>query len=597
MRLRDTIIWVVCIFLAAALLITAGMQLDYINSQRQKLKLITNQPLENAPPSLAFATVAMGAFRGLVVDILWMRADALKDQGQFFDARQLAEWITALQPRFAAVWDFHSWNMAYNISVAIPASQPDERWRWVKNGYELLRDKGIPLNPKSIVLYRQLAMTFQHKIGGVTDDAHKYYKLQLATAMEPLLSSADNQLSPSDNKYFEALAQASAHWRRIENDANIRPLIMALKSADKRFEDEKEFVGNYLSLRQNASRFKPAALDAIDNFRGTVGLRKFDLFAKAYQLRNIWKLDPVMMQRLNRLYGPVDWTDPNRALPLDWRHPDSHAIYWAVLGLQKAGREKFSIDEANTDRMVVHSLQNLLRYGKIYVYRPLKPTQQVPDSASQTPEKRMPEVFLRPDLRMFQPYNNAILKVIEKYEDPNDEEYTSHQIGHRNLLKNAVFDFYSAGHRGQAQKIYNQLRQLYPDDKFEVSLDVFVRSYLLDELKGLHIINARQIVHLLLQQSYLLYAIRDDAGAFGTENLAKEVYDYYQSPEDQYRWDLPEFRLLRYFAIVDFLADRQYSPELRDTLYNRIRIERPDLAKELREVRDEMLKDQEQPAQ
>jgi len=147
MRRRDSIILFACLLIAAGLLVGAGKQLDYVNAQREEMDLTINPVLENAPPSLAFATVAMGAFRGLVVDILWMRADKLKEEGQFFDARQLAEWITTLQPRFGAVWEFHAWNMAYNISVAIPASQPEERFRWVRNGYELLRDKGIPLNP------------------------------------------------------------------------------------------------------------------------------------------------------------------------------------------------------------------------------------------------------------------------------------------------------------------------------------------------------------------------------------------------------------------------------------------------------------------
>ncbi len=78
------------------------MRLDSISSARQEMGLVSNEPLENAPPSLAFATVAMGAFRGIVVDILWMRADKLKEKGQFFDAKQLAEWISILQPRFAA---------------------------------------------------------------------------------------------------------------------------------------------------------------------------------------------------------------------------------------------------------------------------------------------------------------------------------------------------------------------------------------------------------------------------------------------------------------------------------------------------------------
>ena len=281
MRLRDTIIWSVCIVLAASLLITAGMQLDFINSQRQQMKLIANEPLENAPPSLAFATVAMGAFRGLLVDILWLRAESLKDKGEFFDAKQIAEWITTLQPRFTSVWEFQAWNMAYNISVAIPATQPDERWRWVKNGYELLRDQGIPLNPKSILLYCELARIFQHKLGSVSDDAHKYYKLQLAMAMEPLLA-------PADNQYFKALTEAPTDWGQIIKDPDVASLITSLKSADKTFDNDNDFVSNYLSLRQNPARFNPDAFKVIDNFRGTEAIRKFDIFAKAYHLRNAW---------------------------------------------------------------------------------------------------------------------------------------------------------------------------------------------------------------------------------------------------------------------------------------------------------------------
>jgi hypothetical protein len=592
MRFRDVIIWLVCIFSAAALLITAGMQLDYINSQRQKLKLISNEPLENAPPSLAFATVAMGAFRGLVVDILWMRAESLKDEGQFFDARQLAEWITTLQPRFAAVWVFHGWNMAYNISVALPATQPEERWRWVRNGYELLRDKGIPLNPRKIDLYRELAFIFQHKIGGISDDAHSYYKLQLADAMEPLLSSADDGLDAEDGRYFAALADAPAEWRQIENDACVAPLIDALRAADKVFDNDRTFVSNYLSLRQNPSRFKPAAFKVIDWSRGTKGLKKLDIFAKAYQLRNVWKLDPVLMQDLNRLYGPIDWKNPQKHLPLDWRHPDSRAIYWAVKGLQEGGKEEISLEETNIDRIVVHSLQNLFRSGKIYIHRPLMPA-QTPLNSSEPVEKPMAEVFFRPDLRMFEPYNEAILKAVEKYEDPNDEEYTSHEIGHRNMLRDAVLAFYQSGHKPQAQKIYNRLRQLYPRDEFKDPLSVFTRNRFLDELKALHVINARAIVHMLLRQSYFLYAIRDDDGAFGTENLAKEVYDYYYSiTTAETRWDLPKFSLMRYFALIDFLQDEQYSADLRRTLFNRIEIERPDLARELKQEEEKILKEQ-----
>ncbi|GAG44672.1 unnamed protein product, partial [marine sediment metagenome] len=215
---------------------------------------------------------------------------------------------------------------------------------------------------KNITLYRELARIFQHKIGAVSDDAHKYYKLQLASAMEPLLGPADNQT-------FGALAQAPTDWEQIIKDANVAPLITALKSADGTFEDDDKFVSNYLSLRQNPGRFKSAAFNVIDDFRvrGPEALEKFDIFAKAYQLRRTWKLDPVLMHELNKVYGPIDWNDPNKHYPLDWRHPDSHAIYWAVKGLQVAAKEEsrqIGMAETNTDRIVAHSLQNLFRNGK-----------------------------------------------------------------------------------------------------------------------------------------------------------------------------------------------------------------------------------------
>ena len=596
MLFRDKVIWFVCIVLAVALFIAAGVQLDFINAERQDMGLILDKP-ENVPPSLAFATIATGAFRGLLVDVLWIRADNLKEEGQFFDAKQLAEWITILQPRFATVWEFQAWNMAYNISVTIPATRPDQRWRWVKNGYELLRDKGIEKNPRSILLYRELARTFQHKIGGISDDAHRYYKLQLALAMEPLVGSQNNQ-------YFKALAEAPTDWLEIIKDADVLPLIKALKSADRTFADDDSFVSNYLSLRRYPGRFEPAAFQVIDDFRGKKSLQKFDIFAKAYQLRNTWKLDPVLMHELNQIYGPVaDWDDPNSRLPLDWRHPDTHAIYWAVKGLQMAGKGEYSPDETNTDRIVVHSLQNLFRYGKIFIYDVPMPirTEDVPQTANSEQLTMTQDIFLRPDLRMFGSYNQAILAVLEKYKVLKETTYVAMQNGHRNMLKNAVLSFYQAGsyeedaHRRQAQRIYDQLRQFYPLEENKVPLVVYVKDRLGEEIETLGIFNAREIILMLLREAYFRYAVHDDNEAFGKEKMAEEAYKIYKDKfPDLPRIDLPEFPQLRYLALRDFLDDWQYPPNLRRNLLGRIKIERPDLYKKLMQ-QEELLQKQTQP--
>ena len=168
------------------------------------------------------------------------------------------------------------------------------------------------------------------------------------------------------------------------------------------------------------------------------------------------------------------------------------------------------------------------------------------------------------------------------------------------MLKNAVLSFYQAGHKSQAQEIYNQLRNLYDLPDFKVPLVQFARNRFLEELESIGIHDAKEQIIFILRESYFLYAIRDDNQASGRENLAKEIYNYYQNKySDENRIDLPDFKLLRYLALRDFLDDWQYPPNLRLSLLARIEIERPDLAEQLKpwkeqlELRKERIKQQE----
>jgi hypothetical protein len=604
MRTRDFIIVSICILLTAGLLIAAGLQLEPINSQRQEMKLVIDKP-ENIPPTLAFATVATGAFRGLLVDFLWIRADRLKEAGQFFDAKQLAEWITILQPRFASVWEFQAWNMAYNISVAIPETQPEQRWLWVRNGYELIRDQAIDkYKLKDIGLYHEIARIFQHKIGGVSDEDHKYYKLQLAMQMQPLVSRSGDV--PFTNEDFDLLAQAPATWQEIIRDANVAEFVNALKSADSKFTEESGFVGNYLSLRQNASRYNEDAGKVIDRYRGSDILKKFDYFAKAYQLTNLWKLDPVMMCKINKMYGPVEFSSddnwlpeksdksdlPDVHLPMDWRLADSHAIYWAEKGLEVAtldsqgkpratgeGPHDIGSDETNTDRIVFHSLQNLFRMGKMIIFETEVPVPSSdPSLGPQTTKAR--QVFLRPDVRYFKPYNDYMLKMLKKYDnDANRGTYQTIQDGHRNMLKNAVFLFYQSGHKEQAQNIYNYMKKLYPLPEFDVPLKEYATSRLLEELRNFGFQDAMEQVTAILREGYYYLSIDDDDSAASSESTAKEIYDYYISLNRGSRIDLPDFNILKASSLRDFLNDEQFPEYLRSRLINKIQILNPGLYK------------------
>ena len=603
MRARDSIIIVVSLVAAAALFYASGAQLDYINNQRQEMDLVANEPLENAPPSLAFATVAMGAFRGLVVDLLWMRADKLKEEGQYFDAKQLASWITTLQPRFADVWVFQAWNMAYNISVAIPATQPDQRWRWVKNGYELLRDEGLEKNPKSISIYRELARIFQHKLGDVGDDAHKYYKLQLAAAMTPLLGSIDNDMAPTDDAFYDALVDAPELWSEIAADPNVAPFIKALQEADPAFTSEGAFVQEYLTLRQAPSRFGAPVQEVLDFYAGKPALKAFDIFAKAYQLRHTWKMDPALMRATNLKYGPIDFAHPGKHLPLDWRHPDSHALYWASKGLQVATDIKdpdLELVRINTERLVTHSLQNLFRYGIIRIFEgPVDPPPGS-DTSDETVVWHRRDIFLAPDLRMFYPYNDALLGLLDEY--ANEGRLESFENAHRNMLKNAVLTFYESGFKAEAQKIYQDLRTRYPRPEFPPDLDQYASSRFKEEFDDLSILDAREQLISLLSAAYYLYAIGQDSEAAGKENMAQQIYDYYQLRHgsidvEENRVGLPPMAEMKYVALSLFFTSGAYPRYLCNDLLARIEVEKPELYKELLRIDSELKKQQQQQEQ
>jgi hypothetical protein len=574
MKSKDWLIIVFCVVLGGVLLTAASLRMDSIHQAREDMGLVANSSLENAPPSLAFATVAMGAFRGLVVDILWMRADMLKQEGKFFDAKQLAEWITTLQPRFAAVWDFHAWNMAYNISVAIPNSQPEERWRWVRNGYELLRDRAIELNPNSIILYRSLAWIFQHKIGDIADDCHRYYKRELALSMRSLLGE-----NPS-NAYFESLIAQPDTLDDILNDEKIRSFVEALQQADETFGDETNLVGNYLALRQTPARFTKDAFEVVDQHRGTETLEQFDLFAKAWKLRHEWKFDIDFMNELNHTYGPVSVDDPNEHMPLNWEHPASHAIYWAAKGLQEAGRpDQYRIDEKNTDRIVFHSLQMLYRKGKVILY-------DVPGQE--------PSIYLLPDLRMFESCDRFWIKIIDKYESLEQGNPKAVRGGHKNFLENAVLMFYQAGptYRQKAARLYHRLQKEHLIDpsgherpEYKVPFMTFVRSRLREELEAISINDAIEFIISVLREGYFYYAIHEDDEAAGRENMAQEIWEiHYESmgKDEPGRMGLPSMGWFKYQAFVAFLNDPMYPEYMKRSLIGRLQIEQPEKFEELR---------------
>jgi hypothetical protein len=68
-----------------ALLVGVSQVQHSMNVDRDRLGLTHAEALENAPPVLAFTTVALGGFRGLISNLLWMRASQLQEDDKYFE--------------------------------------------------------------------------------------------------------------------------------------------------------------------------------------------------------------------------------------------------------------------------------------------------------------------------------------------------------------------------------------------------------------------------------------------------------------------------------------------------------------------------------
>ena len=428
--------------LAAALLAGSGVVQRSMNRDRDVLGLTRIEPLENAPPVLAFTTVALGGFRGLISNALWIRANELQEQDKFFEMSQLADWITKLEPHFVQVWLVQAWNMAYNISVKFKENGPGDytdRWRWVQRGIELLRDDGLKYNPNELLIYRELSWFFQHKIGANLDDGHMFYKRQWIKETSKVFGSTN-------------LVSVQAIANPTNDDARHRAQI----------------------------------------------------------LRDELKLDPQMVLAVDKAHGP-----------LDWRMPETYAIYWAYVGLQRAKDypDRVKKDDIMTLRRVIYQCMMVsFQRGRLIL---------------------LPESFGNPF--EYGPNLDLIPKVSEAYEQQMAEQPDMRDniaSAHRNFLREAVYALYINGREREATQWFKYLGEKYPDkpivdnkpDSFprNVTLDEFAFARLQELIGETGQKDMKMLLEGLIAQSYLSLVKDQDEMAQGLMNLASQARARYQ---------------------------------------------------------------------
>lgn len=334
----------------------------------------------DAPPGVRFVSVALGGFRGLLADILWLRAANLQDEGKFFEVAQLSDWITRLEPRYPEVWAYHAWNMAYNITAVV--ADPADRWHWVKNGLRLLRDEGIPSTPSSAKLYWELGWTFYDKVGGRWDEATLYYRTALADDITSVLGGG---------------------------------------------------LANYPLLERQPEKVAPLLASVGLNLEG--------------------------MKALDQAYGS-----------LDWRLPETHAMYWGY-----RGRTLSSRDAIWCDRLVWMALTETLRGGAL--------------------------MYL-PECHRYQrgPQLEVTIKALRRcvVEKPPEDSLVS--LAMHVFLKDAALYLYAFQRPVEAGIALQQLKEKFPDELGGLTPEAFIQKEVAGRLRGLeHAVREKLVVDQLVQ--------------------------------------------------------------------------------------------------
>ena len=493
---------VIILLVMVGLLCSLSFFQSRMNGIRATHHLTDSTPLENAPPMVAFSSVALGGFRGLLADYLWLRSSRMQDEGNYYEMVQLADWIVKLQPRFTGAHAFLGWNMAYNVSVTFTSFE--DRWRWVKRGIELIRDEAMEYNPGDPELFRQLGWIYQHKMGQDMDDANRYYKTEFAKEM------------------IRAFGDFYGKWEEIDKSPLNETKLLAVLD-DKAAGYKGILAAAQLDFAHLELRFRELAAlpPEVKGEMDELGISQaVEMCLRHRWLLHKYRLDPKILMHCNRLFGD-----------LDWRLPEAHAIYWAQRGREKWFSPSASFKRLSCERMIFQALNAAAATGRL--------------------------LYLKGDLRtLLMTPNFAVVNAADEAYQSAQELFpdTPLEGPYRNFQDDSIVRFYLFGYKKTADLWYKRGQKNAPDHfPKDVSLDDYVVSKLTEQMDSPSQRKAQADIQGYLQQAYYYLSIADDeeSEAFQTFEsmtlVAKQLYDHYAKfiGDTTNRRGLPPFDQMR----------------------------------------------------
>ena len=547
--------------LAVLLLAASGLFHKPIHSMRAEYDL-TSDPVQGVGPELVLATTALGAFRGIIVDVIWIRLQQLKQAGRFFEIVQLSDWACKLAPRFPKIWDFHAWNMAFNVSVEI--TNLEERWSWVNSAIELLRDEAIPLNPQNPELYNALGRIYLYKIGEQKDDAHAFYKFELGLQMHEVLDGQGTK------EKLQKFAEAPDSQEAILEDQAIKDIYD--RCMQHEFNPLK--YRDFFAWLNNPDSLKEPVAEVLKDPDNEEPLKKIETFARARRLEDEYRLQPQKMMEIIDRYGP-----------LDWRSPYPHAIYWATRAKETleeykeyimARRREFNVTPADLpadiskrpegkyreidyDRTIYASMQSLIQHGRL----------------TYNSNGQLMPIFA-PDYRFTDPMIELYEKMTSKYSDTIFGKHV--KTAYLLFLRRVSVESYLMGDeegsakywnrlkkewtqlKEQDPEVWNRIRQQYigpeVNDPYAQFIEEQVAAYIGDMGRS----EAGTLVRGLLTRAYIYYGCNVNDKAQALEAKAKALVNRWNQTAETLRWTI-QLDKVRESVLMDIFSNRVSLPQ------------------------------------
>ncbi len=493
--------YLLALAVSVILIFSIGAVQRRLDDDIRKHDLFFTGQINNAPPMVAFTTMALGSFRGLLADLLWLRAASLQEDKNYFEMVQLASWITKLQPRFAGATAYLAWNMAYNISVTCSLWQ--DRWYWVWEGIKLIRDEALLYNPGAPRLYWELAVIFQQKMGNVLDNASYYYKARLATEMEAVIT-----LEPDWQLMSTMPTTADEFMKRYpESD----PIWTAAREAG---------LPNYQALNDDFRANSLLSGKFVEALGNAEQARTIDAALRAVWLHDKYRLRAAYIYQLNQEYGSMDW-----------RLAEAQAIYWASEGIRMTGHDM------QCSRIIATCLQEMMRAGRILW----------------TNQDGYRYLIMAPNLDLVQA---AIRTYDWAYEEANNLE--SFRTGKINFMKNAVVFLFYFGRFDETREVFELLKKEDSTVKYP-AFETFLARELKEIVDTATFKQITDIINAFIQNA-LNAAVNDNEEQVAAyELMAKKVYADYQkgirSDKERGRRGLAPYNEIRDQVVKDYLAN------------------------------------------